>query len=434
MKRPLSSRRFEWLRAESERWSAAGVITPEQARGILDRYEPGSFGRHAAPFAIWALAILMAAVGLLLVIGYNWDQMPRIAKATLVFGAVAGAFAGSMFAYSRQHPRAGELLGFLGVLLYGNAIWLLAQVYHISGHYPDGMMWWMLGALLTAHLLESPLITGLALALLAMWVWAEGIGFGADTPLYVLFAAAALRLVYRFQLRILLAAWSAVLLVWLGVQTLSSWQMWAPVAAGLTFVAGAVAYVTGLLHRDDSPLRPTWIRTGASYMLIGLVPLMIKSFDQGAPPEPGGLRWPAVAFALLLLAGAWVAAWRRSVVALAAPALGSAVLVAAGVALLAIASRETELSDARSLWFALAFSAIALALAAALLRAGIRMDDLRLFTIAVLFALSFLVVRWIDLLGNMLWSAVILFAGAAGLVMLGRLWRARPALSHPGDR
>ncbi|HSL23475.1 MAG TPA: DUF2157 domain-containing protein [Vicinamibacterales bacterium] len=432
-RRAVSARRFEWLRGETSRWRGAGVITTAQERAILDLYEPGTFGRHAATFALWALALVMAAMGVLLVIGYNWDQMPRLVKAALILGAVAASFGGSAVAYAREHPRAGELLGFLGVLLYGNAIWLLAQVFHISGHYPDGMMWWMIGALLVAHLLDSPITAALGMVLLGSWVWMEAVSFGGDTLLFVVFAAVALRLAYRFQQRTLLAGCGALFLLWIGAQWIVSWQVWPPVTVGVIFAAGAAAFATGLLHHDRSPMRLTWVRMGGAYMLIGLLPLMVKEFHRIGPPGAGSLRWPQVAVGILLIVYAWLAGARRRALAEALPVLVAALLVATGLAAAAVFSPEQGLSQRATWALAIGFSALAVALAVVLLRAGIRMDDARLFAVGVLIALSFLVVRWIDLIGNMLWSALLLFTAAAALILLARMWRQRrPAAGRGG--
>ncbi len=430
-RQPLSGRRLEWLRGELAAWRATGLINGEQAQRIADRYEPTWFARHATQFALWALAILMGAVGVLLVIGYNWDDMPRAVKAALIIAAVVASFGGSALAYSRRHPLAGELLGFMGVLLYGNAIWLLAQVFHMSGHYPDAAMWWMLGALLTAHLLDSPLTLALSLVLLAMWVGMEGISFSGDTwVVFPLLAAAALRLTYRFAVPTLLTVWGAVVLFWFFVQSLIASHAWPLAAVGLVYVAGGAAFATGLLHGERSRLRPTWLRMGAIYMAVGILPLMIKEV-LGIPPSDGGPRRPLLVLGALLLAYAWLAAARRRVVREALPVLLSAAIVPAVLAVMAVRSPD-GLPASQRLVFAIAFSALAIAMSVVLLRAGIRIDDLRLFAVGVGMALSFLVVRWIDLVGNMLWSALLLFATAAGLIALARMWRHRQPVSPGG--
>ena len=104
------------------------------------------------------LGALMFGIGVLLLIGYNWARLPVNGKIAIIMSSVALAFGGSAVTYARQHRLAGEILAFIGVLLYGNAIWLIAQVLHIRGNFPDAFMWWAIGALVCAWLVRSRVI------------------------------------------------------------------------------------------------------------------------------------------------------------------------------------------------------------------------------------------------------------------------------------
>ena len=101
------------------------------------------------------LGALMFGIGVLLLIGYNWARLPVNGKIAIILTSVALAFGASAVAFARRHRMAGETLAFIGVLLYGNAIWLIAQVLHIRGSFPDAFMWWAIGALVCAWLVRS---------------------------------------------------------------------------------------------------------------------------------------------------------------------------------------------------------------------------------------------------------------------------------------
>ncbi len=61
----------------------------------------------------------------------------------------------------------------LGGLFYGASIMLIAQIYHIGEHYPDGMFWWALGILPIALLLRSVLLMLLVTTLAYIWFFVE---------------------------------------------------------------------------------------------------------------------------------------------------------------------------------------------------------------------------------------------------------------------
>jgi uncharacterized membrane protein len=64
-------------------------------------------------------------------------------------------------------------LFFLGGLFYGASIMLIAQIYHIGEHYPDGIFWWAIGVLPVALLLKSTLIMMLTVTLGFIWFFVE---------------------------------------------------------------------------------------------------------------------------------------------------------------------------------------------------------------------------------------------------------------------
>src|SRR5262249_11351234 len=55
--------------------------------------------------------------------------------------------------------------------------WLLAQIFHVSAHNPDGFWWWAVGVLPFALALDTLVMHTLLVALLAIWAGYEVLGF-----------------------------------------------------------------------------------------------------------------------------------------------------------------------------------------------------------------------------------------------------------------
>ena len=58
-------------------------------------------------------------------------------------------------------------------MLFGAGIWLVAQIYHIDEHYPNGILIWSLGALALAWSLPSLAQGFLAVLLVSLWAGVE---------------------------------------------------------------------------------------------------------------------------------------------------------------------------------------------------------------------------------------------------------------------
>lgn len=203
-------------------WAKSGFLSAEGAKDILAfEKERAGGGVRYLTVALAILGVLLLGSGIISFFAANWQWLPKIAKLALLFGGmwVAYAIAGYMLGRG-AHPLVGQAVLLLGVLLFGANIWLIAQIYHISSHYPNGVLMWALGALLASYLLRShPALC--AAALLAM-LWTGMEGFGFDRPVhwpYLLFWLACLPPLVQQRWRfashaaaigILFWSWSAV--------------------------------------------------------------------------------------------------------------------------------------------------------------------------------------------------------------------------------
>lgn len=202
-----------WLLAEIDRWKAEGVVSPEQAAQLRQRYEvPEPPPKEAVPWGLLVFATAGAIViglGVILLFAYNWEDIPKLGKLALVFAAVIGSHAAAirLLAKDGWQPKLGEALAAFGTMFYGAAIWLIAQIYNIDEHYPNGFLFWALGALAMAWAIRSTANGLMAVILLTIWGSCETFDFRSlHAGALLLIAAGLLPLAWKQRSALLLAA------------------------------------------------------------------------------------------------------------------------------------------------------------------------------------------------------------------------------------
>jgi len=312
MARPHMSQNRRWLFSETERWAQARLITAEQAAQIRALYAEPESRMPWGLLLFTGLGAVVLGLGVILLLAYNWDAIPRFGKLALIFGSVIGAHAGA--ARLRQldgwRPLVGEAVALLGTMLYGAGIWLVAQVYNIDEHYPNGFLYWGLGALAMAWAMDSVPQAIAAAVVLTCWGCAEVFGFhNAIDSAWWLVALGVGALAWRKRSAVL---WSVVLAS-LYVLILSHAGFWGD-ESGVYFSALAlsVALIAGrrLMEagRRESAFGKVTVFFGyAGFMICAY--LMTFEFPArhilqwALPPDPG---W-----------GAWLYRWGLPVGALA---------------------------------------------------------------------------------------------------------------------
>jgi uncharacterized membrane protein/uncharacterized membrane-anchored protein len=299
---PLPQGFREWLAKESQLWQEQGVLQPGQRDQILSRYpeEEGGIGRMA--FVLRTFGVLLLGAALLLVIGHNWDDLSRTGRLLTVIAGLCGLQGVGLW-YLHRDSRQGSVLGALaGCIMFGAAIALTGQIYHLDAHQPDAFLAWCIGSLPFAILLDSSLLYVGSLLLACCWLGAETThSFGSSwhgltsdpRPLFFLLIAPAAVAAYR-RFRPLLAgavAWSLVF-AWISREDLSAQYMMLPLiiaslhavgdarARGWRFIGGVGATIatiaigqirnpmTSHLFRTDS--LACWLILGGAAVALGL--------------------------------------------------------------------------------------------------------------------------------------------------------------------
>jgi uncharacterized membrane protein len=204
------SRHVRWLWGESNRWVAAGLIAPEQAAGIRGLYPAPGAGLPWSTILFSGLGAVVAGLGVILVLAYNWHGIPRLGKLGLILGGVAALHGTGWRLWMRTDSWrvVGEAVALLGTMLFGAGIWLVAQVYNIDEHFPTGFLVWGLGALAMAWAMPSVVQGALAAVVLSVWLGCEAIAFRAPVhwgPVALLLAVGGLAWLRRSVALLVLA-------------------------------------------------------------------------------------------------------------------------------------------------------------------------------------------------------------------------------------
>lgn len=161
----------DWLPVHLRAWEAAHIITSEQAaaiRELEDAYtKPAeSAFRYQRIVAIFlAFGGILLAAGLILLVGSNWADIPRLAKVGLAVGTVVGLEAlGYGIRFHTEYRRIGGTFLFVGTAAHGAAVMLVAQAYQYPVDDPNLLLLWFAPVLPLAYIVRSPMIAALGIA------------------------------------------------------------------------------------------------------------------------------------------------------------------------------------------------------------------------------------------------------------------------------
>ena len=176
---------MDWLKGELHRWKSEGTISDTQLDAIVSQYDSQFDSDNKKTTAFYTLisaASVLAGAALLLLIGYNWEALNYIAKLGIIFG-ITMSFQGLTLVsrFRWENIALSEVFSFLSCICFGSGIWLIAQIFNLNAHYPDGFLWWALGSLPLAFLGQSSLLWFLVVTLEIIWCFTEASIFSNST-------------------------------------------------------------------------------------------------------------------------------------------------------------------------------------------------------------------------------------------------------------
>lgn len=461
-KRSLSAQQRVWLLDELRVWQAEGILSQEQAHHLLELYETSSEAadrqRSRGVFTLMAVAGLLVALALFLVIGYNWEKMPAGLKLVVIFAVILGTHSSGFYLrYMRKSATAAELAFFLGCLFYGAGIWLVAQIFHLIAHYPDGLWWWALGVLPFALCLDTLLLHTLLVALLAIWAGTEVLGFshlgvwffgrwsfipGGAYSLPLL-ALPGLLWAYHKGSPITVGLYVALLAWWVILQPFG-WRL----QTNLTYYIGSIGallLVVGESHQPGSLLAIPYRVWGTLLAGGTLIPLSFYEFNKNLfrhGPMWGGL---IQTLAILVLALAIMAVtglvrrgslpfWQIVAEFIRRQWLPFAlVLLMVLLALWESFNRSFGTTEQAALVPTILANFAMIGCAFWLIVTGLREDRGQPFAAGVFYFLLWAVLRYVDLFGDfggMLGAALMFFLSGAALFGVAWYWRRRKEIQH----
>lgn len=297
--------RFE---EDLDRWQSRGWVTADGANAIrADRAQRGSGVQLSSVLAV--LGVVLLAFAAMSFVAANWQDMSKLTRLALLLGGIVGSYAGAAHLFQRQQDGFAHALVLLGVALFGAAIMLVAQMYHIEGNPPDAVLTWTAGAVLAGVAFKSRPALALAMLLIGLWgAWQTDIRSGVYWPFLLGWAAVAATLLWaRWRPGLHLAL--AVLSIWiasLGFTLLRGHAHHVVAVVGL--VASAAA---GAVYETKPQWRAVALTTLCYAMGVAFAGLFALQFIderalRGLAPLAG---IAALTIALLVAAVVW--GWKR---------------------------------------------------------------------------------------------------------------------------
>lgn len=195
-----------FLASELVKWRESGLVDSLTAERIAQNYNIDLHNVSDKNSLILKLvAYLFFALSLITLIGANWEEIPRSARLIIVVGVSAFVNLSALYALKRGNQTQSTALFFLGNFCYGAAIALIAQIYHLGEHMPDGVLLWAIGAFAIALACEKSVITAQALVIALVWFVME-LEFNALSHGIVVFFALSIFSLFKDESRSLTLA------------------------------------------------------------------------------------------------------------------------------------------------------------------------------------------------------------------------------------
>ncbi len=463
--RPLSADNREWLLGELAVWQEAQLVNKDDAQKILGLYELAAEEQqrqhHWFLVSLGGLAALMMFAAAALLVSYNWQAISGTGKLAIVFGTLLATYGIAAAFWRNGYQRVSEVVIFFAGLFYGAAIWLIAQVFHMEAHYPDGYFWWAVGVLPLALIFDTLLLHALFAVLVSAWVGTEIVGyrhfgaflFGSRWPiangayLAPLLIVPGMWLAYRRSCPFRISVYLPALVFWICLQP-TAWH-WYTGAANFIGAVGALLLILGESHFPKSRMAIPYRLFGAILFGSALIPLSYHNYYSWMRPEPAShavfLTLIIASLTALTVAAAEFMRYRsleqgdfpraflfadirqRQWLPLSLAA------VMAALALLMVFTRDGDRTSDANLASALLANVAMVALAIWLMRVGVRDNRGSPFAAGVTYFLLWMILRYSDLFGfeaGMLGAAALFAACGVSIGGLAWFWQKRNGVLH----
>lgn len=423
------------LAKEVLEWTGQGIITRDQARDIcrqydvdIDQIKQKTLGYNV----LVGLGYLFVGLAVITLIGANWDQIPRAVRmAGLVLLTLTTQAIGVRQYLTGFKSRAVGIF-LLGNLFYGASIILIAQIYHLGEHMPDGIFWWALGCLPIGVLIKSPWVTLQSLVLSFIWFYLQA-EFGFYPALFPLFLAGGLY--------VLITGPQSMILFLMTVAGIGFWIEWSLaelwretryfdfhaehvlVSVGLFILAWAVSHWLSLKSsvraKDYGALLSVWsLRFGLILMVVMSFKEPWKDLLKAEFDHTLSMGIVLVVICLSAFLIARIAGKTRSVLNL---------LV---FYLLSVLALFISMDPAHAVYFQIAYNIVLIGTGVWLIVKGISMGISHYFFLGIAAVLITAFMRYADLIGDYIGGAVLFMVFAAILLGAAKYWKKHHGLTE----
>ncbi|MBK8699065.1 MAG: DUF2157 domain-containing protein [Saprospiraceae bacterium] len=156
-----------------KKWLAEGKITEAQAAMMIEESDMARKETSSNKFisTISIIGSVFLGIGVIWVVGANWDGMPDFLKIITLLGSTLGLlYAGYVIGFQKgTFPRTGHSLVLLAAILFGASIYLIAQIYNVEANASFLLFIWLIGIIPLIYVFQSSLITALSCIVFCFW-------------------------------------------------------------------------------------------------------------------------------------------------------------------------------------------------------------------------------------------------------------------------
>ena len=258
-----------------EDWQARGLIDANTARLLRADVAGQGSGTSFASVAVW-LGVVCLAFGAMTFVAANWDAMPRLLRMAALLGGVLLSYVLSGVLMARNHPALAQAFVLLGCGVFGAAVMLTGQMYHIPGPPSGGVLLWGAGSFAAALLLRSEAALGLAVILATVWACMEMALDQAAFYLWFLPIWGAMSLcAWWCASRPVAHLCALALLVWLVMSVVIHVEVHDAFTVGYLCLMGALASISVLVWSARGPMALRGFERDGVFYLVALIFLML---------------------------------------------------------------------------------------------------------------------------------------------------------------
>ncbi|MCE5285809.1 MAG: DUF2157 domain-containing protein [Pelosinus sp.] len=155
----MSRKAVKWLYGELPKLVDEGILSEENAEKIKAYYNVNGqkMGRTASTFVFGLIGAVLIGLGIILLLGHNWDTLDRVSRAAISIGilVLAELIAGFVVKYKMDRAVWRESAATFLMLALGSSIALIGQTYHLSDDFAGFMYLWMLFSIPLPYLLRA---------------------------------------------------------------------------------------------------------------------------------------------------------------------------------------------------------------------------------------------------------------------------------------